>query len=255
MLPVERQSRIVDLLREQNVLKVESIAKLFQVSDMTVRRDFEKLEKAGVAKRCYGGLSLCPEITLDVDFQQRAGFNLDAKEAIASYCYEHFMGNHQFIYLDAGSTVLQLARMLRKKHPENLTVVTNDIFIASTLSDTDIEIIMMGGRVQHGLGCVHGHTAEDQLEDLHMDVAFVSGLAVDANFDLYAATENKVHFRNKLLEKCSCAYMLLDSTKMNKQSIYCTHNLSEYTATISDKVLSPEELALAQEKNIHWIHL
>ena len=253
MLPVERLDKILKQLIKAQTLKVEDVAREYQISDMTVRRDFEKLEKLGVAKRCYGGISLKQEISLDVGFQQRQTINTEAKQAIAEYCYTHLIGDNQFIYLDAGSTVLHLAQMLRKGHPDNLTIVTNDVVIAYSLIDTNIQIIMMGGCVQSGLGCIHGRTAEEQLNDLHLDAAFVSGLSVDPNFDLYAATEDKVHFRHKLLEQCRAAYMLIDASKLNRQSIFRIHNLSCYTSVVSDRVLSPENAALAQEKGIRWI--
>ena len=161
MLPVERLDKILKQLIKAQTLKVEDVAREYQISDMTVRRDFEKLEKLGIAKRCYGGISLKQEISLDVGFQQRQTINAEAKQAIAEYCYTHLIGDNQFIYLDAGSTVLHLAQMLCKGHPDNLTIVTNDVVIAHSLIDTNIQIIMMGGCVQSGLGCVHGRTAQD----------------------------------------------------------------------------------------------
>ena len=55
MLPVERLDKILKQLIKAQTLKVEDVAREYQISDMTVRRDFEKLEKLGIAKRCYGG--------------------------------------------------------------------------------------------------------------------------------------------------------------------------------------------------------
>ena len=253
MLPEERLERILERLKKNQMLKVEDTAKEFNISDMTVRRDFMKLEQRGLAKRCYGGISLKPDIALDITFQRRVGVNTESKQAIAAYCYEHLIGDKHFIYLDAGSTVLFLAQMLRKNHPDNLTIVTNDIVIANALIDTNIQIIILGGCVQSGLGCIHGRTAEDQMNDLYLDASFVSGLSLDANLDLYAATEDKVHLRQKILTQCKENYLLIDSSKFGRQSIYRHHSLTSYDATVSDKVLTPAEATLAESKGIRWI--
>lgn len=252
MLPIERLNQIQNMLHTQRVLKVEDLVSEFNVSDMTVRRDFDKLVQQGVAKRCYGGITQCNDITLDSGYCERQVLNLDAKKKIGQYCYDRFIEGNKIIYLDAGSTVLSLAKLLITKHPPDLIVVTNDIKIANELVDTDIQLIMIGGLIQRNLGCVHGYTAESQLCNLRMDSAFVSGLTIDDEFDLFAASESKVYFRRKLLENSNNTYLLMDSSKMSKQSIFRIHNVSEYTMVISDKMLSEEEQFLVKNKGITW---
>lgn len=253
MLPIERLEKIQDMLKVQKILKVEDLSKIFNVSDMTIRRDFEKLEQQGFAKRCYGGITQRTDIEFDRGFRERRVLRTDVKQALAQYCYDHFIDGTEIIYLDAGSTILYLAKLLAAKHPPNLTVITNDVIIAAELVNTDIHLIILGGQVQNSLGCIHGYIAESQIAELRMDSAFVSGLAVDSNYDLFAATEPKVYFRKRLLEQCNSAYLVIDSSKMGRQSIFRTHNLSEYTAVISDKTISEQENALLKNRGIHWI--
>lgn len=253
MLPIERLNQIQSMLHAQKVLKVEDLVNEFNVSDMTVRRDFDKLVQQGLAKRCYGGITQCNDITLDSGYRERQVVNPEAKKKIAQYCYDHFVEGNKIIYLDAGSTILSLAKLLIARHPPNLIIATNDIKIANELVDTDIQLIMIGGMVQRNLGCIHGYTAESQLCNLRMDSAFVSGLTIDDEFDLFAASEAKVYFRRKLLESCNNTYLLMDSTKTNKQSIFRIHNVSEYTMVISDKALSREEENLCKNKGITWM--
>lgn len=253
MLPIERLDKIQSILQVQKTLKIEDLVQEFGVSDMTIRRDIEKLEQMGVAQRCYGGITQRTGITLDLNYKEREVLNLDAKREIAQYCFDHFIPGNDVIYLDAGSTVLSLAKLLVSHHCDGLTVATNDIIIANELVNASINLIMLGGQVQRGLGCIHGYTAEGQLTELRIGSAFVSGLALNEDYDLFAATEPKVYFRRKLLEKCSNAYLMMDSSKMYKQSIFRTHNASAYTAVISDRVLSEDEKLQVKNKGIVWL--
>lgn len=97
-------------------------------------------------------------------FRERRVLRTDVKQALAQYCYDHFIDGTEIIYLDAGSTILYLAKLLAAKHPPNLTVITNDVIIAAELVNTDIHLIILGGQVQNSLGCIHGYIAEAKLQ-------------------------------------------------------------------------------------------
>ncbi len=251
MLAIERLQEISNDLYAKGVVKVDELARQFNVSEMTIRRDLEKLEADGVAFRCYGGAALQNKITGDVKYKDREDKDLDVKSKIARYCYENLLTSSHIIYLDAGSTVLELAKLLVAN--EDITFITNDVIIASFLASEGREPIILGGRAQAGLGCVHGYTAQEQLEQLRVEAAFVSGLTVDKNFDLYAATENKVRFRRTLVDLSEKAYLLMDSKKFCRQSLYKIHGLNEYTVVVTDKKVGEEENQILQQKGIEWV--
>lgn len=251
MLAIERIQEITNELHAKGVVKVEELAKQFNVSEMTIRRDLEKLETDGVAFRCYGGAALQNRITDDVKFKDKETKFLDAKSRIARYCYDNLLKSNHIIYLDAGTSVLEFAKLIVGR--DNITVITNDVIIASFLASEGHQPIVLGGHVQAGLGCVHGYTAQEQLEQLRVEAAFVSGLTVDKDFDLFAATENKVRFRRTVIAQSEKTYLLMDSSKFNRQSLYKIHNLSEYTVVVTDKILGEEENAVIQQKGIEWV--
>ena len=132
--------------------------------------------------------------------------------------------------------------------------ITNDVIVASFLAREGFEPIIIGGKVQAGLGCVHGYTAVQQLTDMRINAAFVSGLTIDGEYDLFAATENKVFFRRTLLEHADKAYLLMDSSKFYKPSVFRIHSISEYTAVITDQTLSAEERQAVLHKGIEWVN-
>ena len=251
MLAAQRQEKILEFLKRDGSVKVDELAECFKVSVMTVRRDLEKMEQENRLIRCHGGAIQKNNVLFDMDRDKRSQTEMDAKYRIASYCVRQFIHDHMVLYLDAGSTVLEVAKQLEGF--SGLTVVTNDVVIACALLNTDVNVLVIGGQMQKRLGCIHGDTAKAQLEGYRMDASFVSSLCVDDEYDVYAASENKVSFRRKLLE-CSChTYMLLDQGKIGHQSLYKINHLSEYSSVVTDKVLSEEESMKAGAMGIEWI--
>ena len=251
MLTVERMSEIYGLLQQIGVVRVDELAVRFQVSEMTIRRDLEKMEREGKLTRCHGGAVQKQEIARDQGVDKRASYNLGAKVKIAKYCFEQYVHENTVVYLDAGTTVLEPAKLLPAMG--GLTVVTNDVMIASALFNSNVDVFMLGGNVQRFQGCIHGHTAESQLENYRVDMAFVSSLCVDDAFDVFTATENRVYFRRKLLTCARQTFMLLDASKFHRQSLFKVNNLADYSAVITDKTLSEEMASQASQTGIEWI--
>lgn len=252
MLAIDRKNKIIEILQKEKIVKVERLSEIFGVSDMTVRRDLEKCEKEGLVHRCHGGAVLKSDISHEIMYADKKVYNLESKDMIAQYC-AGLVKPGNTLYLDAGTTLLRLA--MRLVNVPDLTVVTNDLAIASLLSESQVNIIMLGGVVTNSLRCVHGPTAERMLRDLRIEITFAGGQSVNEDFDLFATTEPKVYFRRILLEQSNRAYLLVDRTKFYRHSLHRVHNLSEYTAVITDKRIIDTEQRYLEERGINLISL
>ena len=251
MLTAERISGIYELLQKNNSVRVDELAQKYDVSEMTIRRDLEKMERDGMLERCHGGAVSKTPMAQDLGYDTRAPLNKDAKERIAQYCFEHYIQGNQVVYLDAGSTTLELAKLLTNS--TGMTVVTNDIIIANVLRNCNLDVFMLGGKIQQSLGCIHGYIAQSQLEAFRMDVAFVSSLCADESYDVFAATENKVFFRRKLMECSQDVYMMMDDSKFHRRSLFRINNLSDYTGIVTNKEVSQEEYRKMMRLGIKWV--
>ncbi len=251
MLTAERMSEIFILLQKNGAVRVDELAVRFNVSEMTIRRDLEKLERDGHLVRCHGGAVRKMEFTRDQGFDNKVSLNMDAKIKIAKYCFEQYIQENMVLYLDAGSTVLELAKLLPAV--PGLTVVTNDVMIAGALVNSNIDVFILGGNLQRSLGCIHGHIAENQLENYRVDMAFVSSLCVDDAFDVFATTEDKIFFRKKVLTCARQTFMLLDASKFNRQSLFKINNLADYSALITDKEIPKHLESDIAQAGIEWI--
>jgi DeoR/GlpR family transcriptional regulator of sugar metabolism len=130
MIPVERQQRILQLLAERGVVSIVELTDWLQVSHMTIRRDIQKLEEQGRVLSVSGGVSLSQRIKSEPSHAAKRSLMQGAKLAIARLAAAQ-VSEGSTVYLDAGTTSLELARELALR--EDLMIVTNDFMVCAYL--------------------------------------------------------------------------------------------------------------------------
>ena len=158
MLAIERRNKILARLQEEKKVVVSDLSQLYQVTEETIRRDLEKLEKEGFAKKTYGGAVLNESFNIDLPYTVRKKANVMGKQWIAEKVGEMIAdGDH--IILDASSTALFVAKEIRDK--KNITIITNSVEILLELSDrAGWKILSTGGRLKEGGLALVGYQAE-----------------------------------------------------------------------------------------------
>ncbi len=148
MLAVERRNLILEKLQEDKKVIVSELSQEFQVSEETIRRDLDKLDKDGLAVKSYGGAVLNENTSLDMPFNIRKKNNPAGKQKIAKIV-ETLIEDGDHIILDPSTTAVFIAKALKAK--ERLTVITNSIEVILELSDvSDWNIISSGGSLKEG---------------------------------------------------------------------------------------------------------
>lgn len=169
-LAPQRLDHLRDLIRQSGVIRVEELCRQLGVSPATVRRDLDQLEKSGAIRRVHGG-AVSVESRLDEPlFDNKTSIAAKEKHRIAQAALE-FVAAGDTVYLDGGSTVLELARLLRER--TNITVVTNSLRAASELSGRGPRLIVIGGELRRLSQTVVGPLSRHVLEGLHLDKAFM----------------------------------------------------------------------------------
>lgn len=147
MLAEERYHRIMELLRTERAVKVAELTKLFQVSAETVRRDLDYLEMEGCLKKVYGGAVLEQVDASTPTFREREHqFQENKLEAAQLVC--RFVKEGDSIALDAGTTSLEIAKVLKERY-EKLTILTHSIAVVNELLDKPSFTVMLAGGVVH----------------------------------------------------------------------------------------------------------
>lgn len=214
-LAIERQERIRDLLKAQRIVRVDDLAASLQVSAATVRRDLLELEQQGCLRRVHGG-AVGREGNLDEPlFDDKAGLNAAEKQAIAEAALA-LLRPTDTVYLDGGSTVLTLARLLLPM--SHLTVVTNSLRVAHLLSGGGPRMILVGGECRRLSQTFVGPLTRTSLECVQMDVAFMGTIAVSATDGLTTTDPNEAFTKELAMSRSRRVALLADSSKFGTPS-------------------------------------
>ncbi|RUV23492.1 MAG: DeoR/GlpR transcriptional regulator [Mesorhizobium sp.] len=209
LLPLGRRRTIADrLLRGESVVANE-LAGEFDVSEDAIRRDLRALAQDGICKRVYGGaLPLSPAST---PMESRAVEDIPRKRALARAAVD-LIGKGQSVFLDTGSTNLQLAGVLPTDR--QLIVITNSIMIAAALANrTDISLFVIGGSVNTQVGgCVDARSIQE-MRRFRIDLCFLGACAMSSAAGLAGFSMPDVDFKIALLEASTSKALMLTSAK------------------------------------------
>ncbi|MFD1415746.1 DeoR/GlpR family DNA-binding transcription regulator [Oceanobacillus jeddahense] len=232
MLPVERQKKIIDLLMMKKVMKMPELREEMGISIDTLRRDINILAEEGKIKKIYGGVKLVELKFGEASMEERMTSHLDEKAAIAKKCNAS-IEDGDCIYLDSGSTTYQIAKYIKEKR--NLTVITNSVPVIIELMNSDIELIVIGGKVRKNERSVVTYDYLFNFNQLNIQKAFIcaSGITMEKGISDYNVEEALA--RKKIIGLSQEVYIAADSSKFGKNVTVNIAGLDEIDYIVTDK--------------------
>ncbi|BAD41283.1 DeoR-family transcriptional regulator [Symbiobacterium thermophilum IAM 14863] len=244
----ERLDQILKHLQQHGQVQVRDLAQQFGVSEMTIRRDLERLAREGHLVRTYGGATAAAGLIGEQPFAAKAVSHIEEKERIARAAAD-LVQDGDVVLLDAGSTTLAISRCLRGR--KGLTVITVDLKIALELCDEPgIEVIVTGGTAMPEIYSLLGPVAEQFLRGLTVNIAFLGSSAVDVDFGLTTPTLSKVPLKRAMIGAAQHAVLVADSSKFNRRATYQICPLSSLSRVITDDGLPPAAAAAIRKGGI-----
>jgi DeoR family L-fucose operon activator len=247
MLAIERQRRITELLQVTGSLRTSETATELGVTDETVRRDFEILEKRGDLIRTHGGASRPSRQREELPFNERQAVQRDEKESIARAAVQRIQANDT-IFLDASSTVLTLTQFL----PDlPLTILTNALNVFTALADRpNLDLICTGGLFDAKSRSFIGLTAEKSLQRYHINRIFFSGNGLDLERGVSESNSRQAAFKERVVTMAQDVVFLGDHTKLGRKSSFFFAEVSNLSCLVTDKHADPEFIARLQQRNV-----
>ncbi|MFC5283581.1 DeoR/GlpR family DNA-binding transcription regulator [Pedobacter alpinus] len=251
MLANQRRKKILELLKEDGSAKVINLAKIFKITEVTIRQDLEKLEKDGLLVREHGGAYI-KNIKDQVSSVSLANHeHLDKKELIASKCLEYIQ-NGDTIILDSGSTTTEIAKKL--KGNRRLTVITNALNIALILgAESDIEVIMTGGEFKPPTLSLTGQKAADFFKGINIQKLFLATAGVSLKAGLTYPSISDLVLKKAMIDAAEITYLVADSTKFGKSSFASLGALSLIDYVITDKGIEESHKEVFKKNEIELI--
>ena len=248
---LQRQNTIIDHLDAVGACSYQELARLLDVSEMTVRRDADKLLQRGGLIKSLGGVQTAhaPSHFYESAVQQRLPVHRLEKNQIVREAVRHLQP-HQTIFLDGSTTCLVLARHVAQKL-HGLSIVTHSVLACMEFGrSTENTILGLGGQFDPSSACFVGPTTEEAARRFFVDVAFLSTkgfLPEEGTFESSIAT-----FRIKqiIAEQAARVVLLVDHSKFGQRSLCKVLDIGQINEVITDAGTAAADLALLEKHGV-----
>ncbi|WP_308288579.1 DeoR/GlpR family DNA-binding transcription regulator [Microbacterium resistens] len=230
MHSTQRREAIMTAVFERGTARTRDLAEELNVSEVTIRTDFEFLERQGRVTRVHGGVTMSE--TPFMGFDARSTQNVEAKQRIA-VAAAALVSDNSTIILDSGTTVLALAKHLPVV--SDLEVLTPGINVGLALMDVSgIRVRLLGGRLVSGVAATVGSPRQQGLDGEIAHVAFVGAGGMDADQDVVEGALDIAESKRTLIGASRRRVLLADSSKWFTRDRHKVVNVSQFDTVISD---------------------
>ena len=249
MLKEERQRQVLEILRTKGRVEVTELCQVFNVTNMTIRRDLDDLERAGLLIRSRGGALLSDtNMLVEHPFNIRLNEKKEQKMAIASAAAGSIKDGRK-VFLGSGTTVWYLAQ--RIDNSRRLIIVTDAINIAAELvTRPSITIIQIGGELRPNTYSTVGAFAEDMMRQFICQHAYIGVTGIGLDGSLYVASVAEAGLFRTVFETSHSIYVLADSSKLGVEDFVIIGKLQTNYTLITDSGADPALVANYQNMGI-----
>lgn len=248
MFEEERLHKIAEYVQNKSRATVSELCESFDISESTARRDLTELENRRLLKRTHGGAVSIESVAFEPTYFEKEDKYRKEKENIAKKAAEYIEDGDTLI-IDSGTTTLFLASELAQF--KNLTVVTNSINLITKLALLpDITVISTGGTLRKNTLAFVGPVAEQMLDSLRVDKAFIATNGIDINRGLTTPNIVEAATKRKMISVADQVFILSDRSKFGRVSFAKFGELEDIDACITGAEISEKQLTEFESKNV-----
>ena len=214
MLAEERAVAILTLIEQQGAASVAQLCQATGASEATIRRDLTQLHQQGRLNKVHGGaVALRGNFsTEERDLTTKAQLYVEEKDAIGRYAAAQ-VNDDDFVFLDAGTTVLAMANYLGASRAG---FVTTSIACAKRLSELGRQVTVVGGQPKLGTEAIIGAEALAFLERYHFTKAFLGANGVTVKQGCTTPDPEEAAIKRRAADQAYMTYVLADSSKFGQ---------------------------------------
>lgn len=246
----ERRRCIVELVEQHGRATVEELATRFDISPVTIRADLEALSRNAAIVRSHGGALPAPaRATHGIQATRRHAQKRRIGQAAAE-----LVEDGDTIILDSGSTTIEIARALRKRQWNELTVVTNGLHIALELCEIlSIRVIMLGGLLHSNSYSFAGAGAEQTLSQLSADRLFLGIDGIDPEVGVTTLDPQEAALNAQMIRVSRQVIGVFDASKFGQRSLSAVAPVSALNLAITEKGASPKYVQMMIDNGVRVV--
>ena len=250
-LPVERRQRILALVAERGTISVSELAKILNVSEMTIRRDTRVLADEGRLLRHHGWVSAIRTTSYEPPYFLRRDEELPDKVCVGRQA-ALTVQPREMIFLDVGNTTLEMAKHLPED--QNITVVTSFIPIAVVLSQKrGIHVYLLGGTVRPNELSVIGPSVHEALQAFHVHRAFIGVGGITLGRGITDYTIDEVAVKRTVIQTAQHVVVLAHAAKFGRTAPIEVCPFSNVHEVITSEGAPPDMIAALESRGIQVV--
>jgi DeoR/GlpR family transcriptional regulator of sugar metabolism len=248
-----RRAALQRIIASRGFVSVADVAREIGISEMTVRRDLEVLERDGLIQRSHGGAVPAPATTViptEPSYAARRDLNREAKLRIAAAAAA-MVKPEEAIGLDVGSTVACLAAELAGR--DSLEIVTNSLQTVLAMPQPVLpEVFLLGGRLRPREGSLCGGITRQQLAGHWLDRVFIGVCGIDEN-GVYDYSPEEAEIKTVFMQQAKTVTVLCDSSKFGRRSFVRVCGFEAIGSIVTDAPLPPAIQAVARDARVEVV--
>lgn len=231
-----RHPEILDIARREGKVTVEGLARHFDVTLQTIRRDLTELAEAGRLERVHGGAVL-PSGTSNIGYEERRRLNGEAKDAMGRACAA-LVPHDCALFLAIGTSTEAVARALLAHR--NLLVVTNNMNVANILlGNPEARVVLAGGAIRRSDGGITGPLTVQTIRQFKFDLAVIGCSGLDEDGDLLDFDLEEVGVSQAILGQSRRSILVADHSKFRRSAPARIASLRDLGCLVTDRPLPP----------------
>ena len=245
-----RQREILKQAREHGEVLVDVLARHFDVTVQTIRRDLAQLCALRLLRRTHGGARASDGVS-NLGYRARQQLAQESKAAIGRSAAQ-LIPNDASMFINIGTTTEQVARHLSSH--AGLLVITNNINVVSLLQPIEnIQLMVAGGSVRHGDGGIVGNQAVEFFEQFRVDYAVIGVSAIEPDGTLLDFDPAEVRVSKTIIEGARSVILVADATKFERNAAVRIGHISQVDCFVTDEAVPQDFMQLCRGHDVSVI--
>ncbi len=249
----ERYEEIERIVNDEGNVTFSMLKERFpDISDMTLRRDLEYLDRQKRIIRIYGGArSVLFSAGMEDNYYKRNMLNQESKALIARKALSLIRPNTS-IFMDSGTTTTKLCEVIPSE--EHFLIFTTGLTCALELKkQPNVSIYLFGGKMNTASLSTYGSPTVESIRRVHFNIAFIGSTGFDLNFGFTCENEEDAKIKTEAIDRADFSVVLLDSSKVGKTYTYTFARPEKIQYVVTDDKCSPEVCSALQAVGVHVI--
>lgn len=243
----QRQQRILEVVRKEGFVAIESLAQLFAVTAQTIRSDVNQLSEMSLLRRYHGGVGLSSSVENE-SYDSRQIKSLNEKRRIAATLVKHIPAQAS-LFINIGTTTEEIAKALLNHR--DLRIITNNLNVARILSaNPSFEVIIAGGVVRSRDQGITGEATIDFINQFKVDFGIIGISGIDNDGTMLDFDYREVRVAKAIIQNSRAVFMAADTTKFGRNAMVRLGHVSQIDALFTDRRPDKEMSAILKEADV-----